>query len=470
MPEEAKQNLIDSTLKFLEAEFVSADEFTKGMAFLIGQMKEVVEENDYNIKESKEKITGILQTKIDQINAKISKQGESSTADKKSLTEAIKGIKKDLKDTVKELRADIVDATDISHIDAEIEAIKKELSKPPLIEDGLTIKKKLLSLSKKDQIKLKELGGYDELLELLEKKGVSKHTFLPQSGITTTFFALNGADKGRAKNINFIEGDEFNVVVLGDTANVTIPSGGGRWTPQGVTQATVGGIPAGTDLGTDPILISDTLINMFYPATSPLITLTSIPLPGLFEYGDVTASIELRATTTKKSLPITSVEFYRDGGLIYTVPVPNPNGGLEVYTDGTPIDSLTTFVAKASDGVNPVRTSNTLTFTFVYPFYYGVHAVTPLDESDILGLTKIIKVKSNTATVTSPTVQTYVIAYPLSYGALTSILDKNGFETIADYNVYTVSVSGLDGNPVDYKVYQLDHITTQVAFTNTYIF
>ena len=79
-------------------------------------------------------------------------------------------------------------------------------------------------------------------------------------------------------------------------------NGNSKWTPQGVTTSTVGGIASGTDLGTTEVPISDTLIDMFYPELAPTISLTSSPTQGLREFGDDISSILLSATTDRKSV------------------------------------------------------------------------------------------------------------------------------------------------------------------------
>jgi len=82
----------------------------------------------------------------------------------------------------------------------------------------------------------------------------------------------------------------------------------------------------------------------------------------------------------------------------------------------------------------------------------------------------LVKTPSNTTTVTSPSSQVFYLAYPNTSAALTSILDSNGFETISDYTLRTVSITGLDGSSQTYKVYEYNNLTTQTNFTNQFKF
>lgn len=272
--------------------------------------------------------------------------------------------------------------------------------------------------------------------------------------------------------INFT-GD--GVVVTDDgngevTVDITGGGGSGTYTPDGPTTFAVGGLPLGTDLGTTPILIQTLFDMILYAYVAAAITLATSPTTILREFGDTIASVILNATTVKHSDPIVAVTFFRDAVLIDTVPSPNPSGGLETYTDTTPVTTNTSYTAKVYDGTTTVI-SNTKTFAFIAAYYYGV-AAPALDISvDGGGLTKVVQ--GNTisyATTTSPTSQVYYFAYPDSYPALTSILDNNGFETISDYTVTTgVSVTNSFASVDTYRVYEFNNLTTQVAFTNTYI-
>ncbi len=272
--------------------------------------------------------------------------------------------------------------------------------------------------------------------------------------------------------VNYVTGDLFYKDEFGDWQPVPSSGGGGGGTagyiPQGETTFTVGGIPAGTDLGTTEVPVQDILDMMLYAHALPEISLTTPAAPLVREKGNTLASILLNAFTIKHSDPITAVTFYRAASLIHTQASPLVNGGSESYNYTTPITSDTTFSAKVSDGSATV-TSNTLVVNFVYPYYYGVGAP-GLTNVQIAALTKLVQVQQNITTTTSPSTQVYYFAYPAAYPVLTSILDTNGFETIGDYTIRLVTITGLDGSPQSYRVYEFNNLTTQTGFNNTYKF
>ncbi len=202
----------------------------------------------------------------------------------------------------------------------------------------------------------------------------------------------------------------------------------------------------------------------------PTVSLSASPSASIREKGTLVSSVDLTANTTKFSADITQVTFFRNGSLIHTDLAPDPSGTVSsLYTDSTPFSDTTSFFARVTDGTDE-STSNTITYSFVYPYYYGKGAQN-LDASGIVAnLTKAVIASSSSVSVTSsPTSEHFYFCYPSSYPALSSILDQNGFETISAYTVRTVTITGLDGIPVSYRVYELIVPTTQTNFTNTYI-
>ena len=261
--------------------------------------------------------------------------------------------------------------------------------------------------------------------------------------------------------LNIFNGTIWDVVGSG--------AAGSAYTNSTPTPITVGGIAAGT------IFASQTMEDMFnkllYPYIAPSLSFSVSPSTGTVrEFGDDVATVTLNATTTKHTNDITLVEFYRGGSLIHTQASPIASGGLETYVDTTPVTTNgVTFNAKAGDGTQ-TTTSGGVGYTFVYPFYYGVGSPGLTGAQIRSTLTMLIKSPSNTVTTTSPSSQVFYLAYPNTSPALTSILDTNGFETLSDYTLRTVSITGLDGSAQTYKVYEYNNVTTQTNFTNTFKF
>lgn len=198
----------------------------------------------------------------------------------------------------------------------------------------------------------------------------------------------------------------------------------------------------------------------------PGVTLTSTYPVTTEEFGTSVSSIQLTATTVEVSSPITTLQFKANGTLIFNYLNPHPAGGVQVWSDTTPITATTAFNAYAGDGTS-TTTSNTVTFTFVYPYYYGVGAQ-HLTGAQVQALTKIVKAKSDTTTVTSPINQVYYFAYPQTYGLLTSIIDQNGFQTLLGYTQRSVVLTMLDSTNQNYFIYEFNTPTTQTSFSNTY--
>lgn len=128
--------------------------------------------------------------------------------------------------------------------------------------------------------------------------------------------------------------------------------------------------------------------------------------------------------------------------------------------------ATTTFIITAV-GDDSTNSSLSTTITFVYPYYYGVGAQ-GLTGAQVAALTKLVAVLGNKTESFSPTNQVPYFAYPNSYAGLTSILDVNGFETLPDWTLSTKTITGLDGSPQSYKVYEFNNLTTQTGFAYTF--
>lgn len=222
--------------------------------------------------------------------------------------------------------------------------------------------------------------------------------------------------------------------------------------------------------------LMDTLTKIIKPGyQSPAISLSASGSGTIREKGTVVSSTTLTATITKKSNPIAQVRFYlspstlldtqSSGGAI-------PGGGSSTYSYTTPFSDNITFRAEVDDTSGPEggpsTVSATVSFPFVYPYYYGVGAAGL--GAGVSGLTKdVITSNANLTRNFSPSgSQKMYLAYPASYGPLTSIFDVNNFDTIPDWTRTTVNITGLDGNPVSYYVYEFNNYA--VAGTYPYRF
>lgn len=203
--------------------------------------------------------------------------------------------------------------------------------------------------------------------------------------------------------------------------------------------------------------------------TAPGISLAASGSGTIREKGDPVTSTTLTATVTKKSDPIAEVRFYRNPStLLDTKTGTIPSGGPESTTYSTSFSDNVTFRAEADDNGasgGPTTVSATASFSFVYPYYNGAGSVgkTP---AQVAALTKSII--SSTATVnktmTAANGEVFYFAYPASYGALTSILDVNGFETLPDWTRTTQNITGLDSTPQSYYIYEFNNPVVAGAY------
>lgn len=216
--------------------------------------------------------------------------------------------------------------------------------------------------------------------------------------------------------------------------------------------------------------LRDALLYIFnFSYVAPSISLSSSVGTSIREKGTSTGPVTLTATTTKTTNDITLVDYYRNGGLIHTEAAPIAAGGTETYADSVTFTDTTSFYARAGDGTSNT-TSNTITYTFVYPYYYGAGA-SGLTAAQVAALTKDV-ISSDSDVTYSFTIavgQKIYMAYPASYGALTSILDSNGFETIGDWTLRTENITGLDTTAQSYRIYEFNN-TFGAAVTTTYRF
>ncbi len=257
-------------------------------------------------------------------------------------------------------------------------------------------------------------------------------------------------------------------------ANYVYPQFGGSgtatWTPQGVTTATVGGIAAGTNLGTAPVNIADTMIQEFYPYQGPLVSLVLNPSAGTREIGTSIAAPILTPTTTRRTNPITTLTLSRGVTLIHTYPSPAPSGGTEApYTDTSgAVSSNTTYTATVGDGTS--TSTGTATYSFLPGRYNGV------STSVISTGSGIVSAFGSSVVLTSTRVGTYsfdcsvgggsnycYISYPTSFGLPSSTL-FNGF-TFTDYTTTTVSLTNASGYTQNYYILRTNNTYSGASVT-----
>lgn len=209
---------------------------------------------------------------------------------------------------------------------------------------------------------------------------------------------------------------------------------------------------------------------------APGANLTSTVAASLREKGDAITAMTLSSSVTRNSDPILDVTFYagaiNPGNIIGSTQTGDPDSGVRTQAwTGSFSDDFTFRVRVRDDGTSnggtPQNTDASLSYSFVYPYYYGAD-VPSITAAAVAGLTKqIIASTSNANRVyTFDIGDVFYFAYPASYGALTSILDENGFENLSNFTLRTENITGLDTNPVSYRIYEFNNVAGVSGTTN----
>ena len=130
------------------------------------------------------------------------------------------------------------------------------------------------------------------------------------------------------------------------------------------------------------------------------------------------------------------------------------------YTYNKTISDTKTFTLSVTDSKNNIRSSS-ITFSFVYPFYYGTFTDS-LTEATIKNGVKLVELKGNkTLTLTYNDMKVFY-AYPKAYGELKSIKDGNGFEYLRDFEKEEMNI-----NRIPYYVYKIKNkaSVSQIKYT-----
>jgi len=212
----------------------------------------------------------------------------------------------------------------------------------------------------------------------------------------------------------------------------------------------------------------DKIIRITY--TLPSASLSGTGSGTLRENGDTQTNPTLSVSITEKSDPILDVAFYADSisgpnqiGTTQTSGGGIPSGGTNTQATSLTFSANKTFWSRvrdtgASNGGTPQNRDVSVSYSFVYPYYYG-NGASGLTPAQVAMLNK--QIISNTGTkaetFSANAGDKLYFAYPASYSSLTSILDVNNFETISDWTLSTSSITGLDGNAVSYKIYAFNN-------------
>ena len=235
-----------------------------------------------------------------------------------------------------------------------------------------------------------------------------------------------------------------------------------------LTVSDLGGISANTDL--NGLTVKEILSKLLYPYIEPVVTVTGTPNGGTYEKGNTQTITNVKVVVTKKSEKITKIEVL-NGSTSLAVQEDDAiaNGGTFNYAVNVSVPStnkqLTINVTDASENVVTKKTSS---FTFIYPYYWGV-----CDESAVItdtlvkGLTKSVTSKGTKVVEYTTDNQKMIFAYPKSYGVVKKVLDANSFDVTSTFTKEEIAIKGLDGTNQVYYVYT-NSASTVTSFKMTF--
>ena len=194
----------------------------------------------------------------------------------------------------------------------------------------------------------------------------------------------------------------------------------------------------------------------------PTVRLTSSLSTLVYEIGTtVRNGHTLTAKVTKGSSDITKVEFFKNNTSVSVIEQNVSSGGNFTYSDGNNISADTTYKVVVTN-VEGKTVTSTLSVKFYNPYYSGVtnKNTNDITVTDVTSMTKDISAKG-TKTYKYTSNNLYCsIAYPKSYGQLSSILDGNGFQNLDSWVKKEIEI-----NNVPYYVYQTGTVVICNNFT-----
>ena len=259
--------------------------------------------------------------------------------------------------------------------------------------------------------------------------------------------------------VTFIDGliDAIRELQIGTTYDNSTP------TPQAI-----GGIPKGTTFDNKPI--KEILGQLLYPYVAFSASISMYPKNGgVVKTQNNQTVTGCTVSITKGSAEITKIEV-KYGNSVKATKTSNI-GTSNTFTFDSAItitssSSSKNLTAVVTDETGASKTATSSSFTFVDPYYYGVttKAASELTINDILSMTEDVKTKGSKSYSYTMNQQRAVIAYPASYGNLSSIKDANNFEVLDTFNKVTINNYG-----ADYYVYVLDGLNTaSMTYTFSY--
>ena len=231
------------------------------------------------------------------------------------------------------------------------------------------------------------------------------------------------------------------------------------------TTVALGGLPSGYVPPSGSISLSDLVYTLLHTYVSPRVTVSMSPSNGGTVEWNTTQSITGCAVNcTMGSNALTKIEVYNGSSSIHTEET--PSSGYNYITFDNPLEitkdsASRNITVRLYDDTDAYVSATSGTYNFVYPYYYGTTFNVPT-ITDIQYFTKKIVGKGNQAIVYNMSQTRAVFCCYKNNGAISTILDTNGFDATGTFTRIEMQIDG-----VDYYVYY-NEPSTNSNFTFTF--
>lgn len=222
----------------------------------------------------------------------------------------------------------------------------------------------------------------------------------------------------------------------------------------GITTATVGKLPEGTDISdwSAKQVISSILMD-----DNPVIQIIS-PTVQTYEKGTSLTNVNITVRATKMVSNLTEIQIYKDNTLLTSITQGVESGGDFTYTYSGTIDDNCNIRAEVYNE-GGLSGSSAISLRFIYATYSGTSNGIPT-SSEILNSSKALLPAKGLTNYFTCNVERIFIAYPSSFGSLSAITDiANNLSLLDSFTQQTITL-----NDTSYMLYVLDEDTTVVNF------
>lgn len=231
------------------------------------------------------------------------------------------------------------------------------------------------------------------------------------------------------------------------------------FTKDATVVSSLGGIQAGENLnGLD---VKQILNKLLFPYVAPTVSasLSVSPSGTLFEHGTTVTIVSMTGNVTKKSESITAVRFFDNTTQLKAVYEGVDKSSSYTHTFTSPVTITSNLASNrfrfsATDSMDKTVYANSTAISFCYPYYFGVVGEGVALTGDMVkSMTKLVQTKGQKSFNYTTNKQCMVIAYPASYGKLSTIKDQNNFDVTGTFVQSEMIIVGLDGTEQSYYVY-----------------